>query len=68
MIIGGFDSNFAVWLDGLFWRNFCEVVFTSNKVFFPVVSAQNRNSLCPSGDSVTWGWFVRTLCGVFVLN
>lgn len=30
VIIGGFDSNFAVCLDGLFWRNLCKVAFTSN--------------------------------------
>lgn len=34
VVIGGFDSNFAVWLDGLFWRNLCKVAFTSNKVSF----------------------------------
>lgn len=36
--------------------------------FFSVISAQNRNSQCPSGASVTWGFFVRTLCGDFMLN
>lgn len=70
MTIGGFDSSFAVWLDGLFWRNLCKVAFTSDKVvvFFPMVSAQSRNSLCPPGDPVTWGWFVRSLRGDFVLS
>lgn len=68
MIIGGFDSNFAVWLDGLFWRNSCKVAFTSNKVYFPW-SLPRIGILCvlqedqwPGG--ALWGHSVVTLCSI----
>lgn len=68
MIIGGFDSNAAAWLDWLILEGLMQSCFYVGQSFFSVISAQNRNSQCPSGASVAWEWFVRTLCGDFVLS